>query len=78
MALSGALPVGCKPGVAQAKSIKATVTGSVPEGAADDLPVNERITLNFIIQNYSGTRETESPENPNHWEQAIAKPDYTQ
>jgi hypothetical protein len=43
--------VGCMPGVAQAQSIKAMVTGTVSGGAADDPPVNGPITLNFIIQN---------------------------
>jgi hypothetical protein len=66
------------PGVAQTKSIKAKVTRTVPEGAADDLSANGPITLNFIILNYLGTQWTGSPENPNHWGQAISKPDYTQ
>ena len=54
MVLAGALLLGCMPGVAQAKSIKATVTGTVSGGTADDLPANEPIMLHFVIQNYSG------------------------
>jgi hypothetical protein len=72
--LVGALLVGCLPGVVQAKWIKATVTGTVTGTVyADNLQLNDAITLNFIIQNYSGTSGS-----PNFWEQTSPLPNYTQ
>ena len=76
LALAGALLIGCLPGVAQAKWIKATVSGNYTSGMPDGFVVNDPITLNFIIQNYSGTAASGAI--PNYWEQATAKPNYTQ
>jgi hypothetical protein len=76
LALAGALLIGCLPGVAQAKWIKATVTGNYATGMPDGFAVNAPITLNFIIHNYSGTAASGAV--PNYWEQATAKPNYTQ
>jgi hypothetical protein len=76
LVLAGALLIGCLPGVAQAKWIKATVTGNYTLGMPDGFAVNDPITLNFIIQNYSGTAASGAI--PNYWEQATAKPNYTQ
>jgi len=75
-ALAGALLLGCLPGVAHAKWIKATVTGNYTGGMPDGFSVNDAITLNFIIQNYSGTPASDL--DPNYWEQTTAKPNYTQ
>jgi len=71
-ALAGALMLGCLPGVAQAKWIKATVTGTVTgSGTGYTLQTSNPITLNFYIQNYTST-------GTNQWEQTVAKPNYTQ
>jgi len=74
--LVGALAIGLLPGTAQAKWIKATVTGTVTTTTtppATSLNVNDLVTLDFIIQNYQGTSGT-----PNIWLQSIAKPNYSQ
>lgn len=72
--MAGALLLGCIPGAVQAKWIKATVTGTVTGTVfADNLQLNDAITLNFIIQNYSGTSGS-----PNFWEQTTALPNYSQ
>lgn len=71
-ALAGALMLGCLPGVAQAKWIKATVTGTVTgSDTVYTLQTGNSITLNFYIQNYTST-------GTNKWEQTVAKPNYTQ
>jgi hypothetical protein len=74
-ALAGALLLGCLPGVAQAKWIKATVNGTVTgvTVATDGFSVSNPIQLEFIIQNYLGTLGT-----PNTWSQTGIKPNYTQ
>jgi hypothetical protein len=74
--LAGALLVGCLPGVAQAKWIKATVNGIYTGGMPDGISLNDAITLNFIIQNYSGTPASGGA--PNYWDQYQVKPNYTQ
>jgi hypothetical protein len=69
--------IGCLPGVAQAKWIKATVTGTVSPTSdlfADDLQSGSSITLNFIIQNYSGSTSSTA----NSWNQNTFKPNFTQ
>jgi hypothetical protein len=85
-ALAGVLAYGCLPGLAHAKWIKATVVGTVTGTvSADNLAaptagppptLGSAITLNFYIQNYSGTAA--SGGNPNYWEQLTAKPNYSQ
>jgi len=75
-ALAGALLFGCLPGVAQAKWIKATVTGTTvltnpqqpPNAGADISP------LTFVFQNYAGATTSTSGE----WVQKTVKPNYTQ
>ena len=57
--LAGALLIGCLPGVAQAKWIKATVTGTtvLSNGVTGGVPpnVNEDFgPLTFVFQNYTG------------------------
>ena len=77
LALAGALLIGCLPGVAQAKWIKATVSGTVSPTSsafADNLQSLDPITLNFIIQNYSGSTSPTA----NSWNQKTVKPNYTQ
>jgi hypothetical protein len=74
--LAGTLLLGCLPGVAQAKWIKATVTGNYTGGMPDGISLNDAITLNFIIQNYSGTPASGGA--PNYWDQYQVKPNYTQ
>ena len=74
--LASVIAVGLMPGAAQAKWIKATVSGLVtttPASPPADLEPGDAITLNFIIQNYLGTRGT-----PNVWSQTDVKPNYSQ
>jgi len=77
--LAGALLIGCLPGVAQAKWIRATVSGatvltSTTPVAADNLGVGNTINpLTFVIQNYIGTLGS-----PNVWSQTTVQPNYTQ
>jgi len=79
LALAGALLVGCLPGVAQAKWIKATVSMATVTGttspAPTDLAINAPIdSLTFIIQNYSGSTSPTA----NFWNQNTIKLNYTQ
>jgi hypothetical protein len=75
-ALAGALLFGCLPGVAQAKWIKATVTGTtVITNAAQ--PPNEGASigpLTFVFQNYAGATSATA----NDWSQKFVRPNYTQ
>jgi hypothetical protein len=74
LALAGVALAGLMAGEAQAKWIKATVTGTVLTSATGyTLQASNPITLNFYIQNYSGASGT-----PNYWEQTTALPNYTQ
>ena len=74
LALAGVALAGLMAGEAHAKWIKATVTGAVTGSASGyTLQSGNSITLNFYIQNYSGTSGT-----PNYWEQTTALPNYTQ
>ena len=76
--LSGSILVVYLPGVAQAKWIKATVSGATvlttTSPAADNLSLSAPInSLTFIIQNYAGTLGP-----INTWNQTAVKPNYTQ
>jgi hypothetical protein len=74
LALAGVALAGLMAGEAQAKWIKATVTGTVLTSATGyTLQSGNSIALNFYIQNYSGASGT-----PNYWEQTTALPNYTQ
>jgi hypothetical protein len=75
-ALAGALLFGCLPGVAQAKWIKATVTGTTVITNAQQPPnVGEGIgPLTFVFQNYAGATTSTSGE----WVQKTVRPNYTQ
>ena len=76
LALAGVALAGLMAGEAQAKWIKATVTGTVTASGTGYFlqpspSLNNAITLNFYIQNYTST-------GTNQWEQTVAKPNYTQ
>jgi hypothetical protein len=72
LALAGVALAGLMAGEAQAKWIKATVTGTVLTSATGyTLQAGNSIALNFYIQNYTST-------GTNQWEQTVAKPNYTQ
>jgi hypothetical protein len=75
-ALAGALLFGCLPGVAQAKWIKATVTGTTVITNAQQPPnVGANIgPLTFVFQNYAGATTATSGE----WVQKSVMPNYTQ
>ena len=79
-AVAGALLLGCLPGVAQAKWMKATVSGATvltttSPTASDGLGAGASITaLTFIIQNYAGSTGGAT----NFWNQTTVKPNYTQ
>jgi len=83
LALAGLALAGLMAGEAHAKWIKATVTGNICNGTtfcaantpttANDLGSGNPITLNFYIQNYSGSAGT-----PNVWQQTSQLSNYTQ
>jgi len=76
-ALAGALLFGCLPGVAQAKWIKATVSGTTVLTNAQQPPnVGTSIgELTFVFQNYAGATPSGGT---NEWGQLTARPNYTQ
>jgi hypothetical protein len=78
-ALAGALLFGCLPGVAQAKWIKATVTGTTVLTNAQQPPnVGTDIgPLTFVFQNYAGGTPS-TPGGTNEWVQKTVRPNYTQ
>ena len=73
---AGALLIGCLPGVAQAKWIKATVTGTtVITNEVQPPNVGASIgPLTFVFQNYAGATSATA----NDWSQVTVKPNYTQ
>jgi hypothetical protein len=75
-ALAGALLFGCLPGVAQAKWIKATVTGTTVLTNAQQPPnVGAGIgPLTFVFQNYAGATSATA----NDWSQKMFSSNYTQ
>ena len=75
-ALAGALLFGCLPGVAQAKWIKATVTGTTVITNAQQPPNAGAVIgpLTFVFQNYAGATSATA----NDWSQTSVKTNYTQ
>jgi hypothetical protein len=77
-ALAGVLLIGFLPGAAQAKWIKATVTGNIDAtgATADNLTAGSQVSLNFVIQNYG--RTSTSVGGTNSWKQTTGKHNYSQ
>jgi hypothetical protein len=78
-AIVGALLIGFLPGVAQAKWIKATVSGNIDatgSATADSLTAGGPVSLDFVIQNYSRTSVTGG--GTNSWKQTTGKYNYSQ
>lgn len=77
-ALAGVLLIGFLPGAAQAKWIKATVTGNIDatgSATADGLTGGSQVSLNFVIQNYGLTSKVGGT---NSWKQTTGKYNYSQ
>jgi len=76
--IAGALLIGFLPGPAQAKWIKATVSGNIDatgSTTADNLNAGDPVSIGFVIQNYS---RTSSGGGTNSWKQTTGKYNYSQ